>query len=71
MSGALEFPLLLPHGYCDGEGVLHREGAMRMATAFDEIAPLKDPRVQSNPDIWSSSCSRARSPAWARSSLTT
>ncbi len=22
---------------------------MRMATAYDEIAPLKDPRVQSNP----------------------
>jgi hypothetical protein len=22
---------------------------MRLATAFDEIAPLKDPRVQSNP----------------------
>lgn len=43
-----EFPFTLPHGYIDGEGNLHREGIMRMATAYDEIAPLKDPRVQSN-----------------------
>ncbi len=44
-----EFPFTLPHGYIDSEGELHREGVMRMATAFDEIAPLKDPRVQANP----------------------
>jgi hypothetical protein len=44
-----EFPFTLPHGYVDAEGTLHREGVMRMATAFDEIAPMKDPRVQSNP----------------------
>jgi hypothetical protein len=44
-----EFPFTLPHGYRDAEGTLHREGAMRMSTAFDEIAPLKDPRVQANP----------------------
>jgi hypothetical protein len=44
-----EFPFTLPRGYVDGEGTLHREGVMRLATAFDEIAPLKDPRVQSNP----------------------
>ncbi|HEX7313605.1 MAG TPA: hypothetical protein VF297_06770 [Pyrinomonadaceae bacterium] len=44
-----EFPFTLPKGYVDGEGVLHREGTMRLATAFDEIAPLKDPRVHSNP----------------------
>jgi hypothetical protein len=44
-----EFPFTLPHGYRDAEGALHRDGAMRMSTAFDEIAPLKDPRVQSNP----------------------
>ncbi len=35
-------------GYADGEGALHREGVMRLATAADEILPLKDPRVQSN-----------------------
>lgn len=44
-----EFLFTLPCGYLDEEGTLHREGAMRLATAYDEIAPLKDPRVQSNP----------------------
>lgn len=44
-----EFPFTLPMGYVDAEGTLHREGVMRLATAFDEIAPLKDPRVQNNP----------------------
>lgn len=44
-----EFSFSLPMGYVDAEGSLHREGTMRLATAFDEIAPLKDPRVQSNP----------------------
>lgn len=44
-----EFPFTLPRGYVDAEGNLHREGTMRLATAFDEIAPLKDPRVISNP----------------------
>lgn len=49
MSETLEHPFTLPHGYRDAEGTLHRDGAMRLATAMDEIAPLKDPRVQSNP----------------------
>jgi hypothetical protein len=44
-----EFRFTLPHGYVDAEGNLHREGVMRMASAMDEIAPLKDPRVRSNP----------------------
>lgn len=44
-----EFPFTLPRGYVDADGTLHREGVMRLATAFDEIAPLKDPRVQANP----------------------
>ena len=43
-----EFPFTLPRGYVDGAGTLQREGVMRLATAYDEIAPLKDPRVQSN-----------------------
>ncbi len=46
---ATEFPFTLPLGYLDAEGNTHREGVMRMATAFDEIAPLRDPRVQNNP----------------------
>lgn len=43
-----EFEFTLPLGYVDGEGNLHREGVMRLATAADEILPLKDARVQSN-----------------------
>lgn len=49
MNGfATEFEFVLPKGYVDGEGTVHREGTMRMATAADEILPLKDPRVQGN-----------------------
>jgi phage FluMu protein gp41 len=44
-----EFPFRLPLGYVDAAGDLQRDGVMRLATAFDEIAPLKDPRVQANP----------------------
>jgi hypothetical protein len=44
-----EFPFILPRGYVDTDGKLHREGIMRLGTAYDEIAPLKDPRVQANP----------------------
>lgn len=44
-----EFPFTLPKGYVDGDGMLHRNGTMRLATARDEIEPLRDPRV-SGPD---------------------
>ena len=44
-----EYPFELPKGYVDGEGNLHKTGIMRLATAADEILPLKDPRVQQNP----------------------
>lgn len=44
-----EFPFVLPHGYMGADGACHREGVMRLSTAYDEIAPLKDPRVQQNP----------------------
>ena len=43
-----EFEFVLPRGYVDSEGVVHRDGMMRLATAADEVLPLKDPRVQSN-----------------------
>jgi hypothetical protein len=43
-----EFEFTLPQGYVDATGTLHREGAMRLATALDEIAPLRDPRVREN-----------------------
>ena len=38
----------LPKGYVDQHGTLHRRGTMRLATAADEILPLRDPRVQQN-----------------------
>ena len=44
-----EHEFTLPMGYLDAEGTLHRRGVMRLATAADEILPLKDPRVQRNP----------------------
>ena len=44
-----EFEFTLPRGYVDGAGQVHRQGVMRLATAADEILPLRDPRVQSNP----------------------
>lgn len=49
-SGALqtEFEFTLPRGYVDSNGTLHRKGRMRLATAMDEIAPLRDPRVRAN-----------------------
>jgi hypothetical protein len=43
-----EFPFTLPRGYIDPDGNVHRVGVMRLATANDEIAPMKDPRVQGN-----------------------
>ena len=43
-----EFEFILPCGFLDEEGNLHREGVMRRATAADEILPLKDPRVVKN-----------------------
>jgi hypothetical protein len=44
-----EHEFTLPLGYLDGDGTLHRSGVMRLATAADEIAPLRDDRVQRNP----------------------
>ena len=43
-----EFPFVLPRGYVDEDGTVHREGVMRLATARDEIEPLRDLRVQEN-----------------------
>ena len=52
MNGSMfrtEHEFTLPLGYLDAEGGLHRRGTMRLATAADEIQPLRDPRVQQNP----------------------
>jgi hypothetical protein len=43
-----EFPFTLPRGYVDAAGTVHREGTMRLATARDEIEPLRDPAVRQN-----------------------
>jgi hypothetical protein len=43
-----EIEFELPKGYVDEAGTLHRRGLMRLATAADEILPLRDPRVQQN-----------------------
>ncbi len=44
-----EFEFTLPKGYLDDDGIVHQVGIMRLATAMDEIVPLRDPRVRSNP----------------------
>jgi hypothetical protein len=44
-----EFEFTLPKGYLDAEGNLHRKGVMRLSRAMDEIVPMRDPRVRSNP----------------------
>ena len=43
-----EYPFVLPRGFVDDAGTLHRNGVMRLATARDEILPLRDPRVREN-----------------------
>ncbi|MGE0526245.1 MAG: phage tail assembly protein [Bdellovibrionales bacterium] len=45
-----EFEFELPKGFLSEDGTLHRKGVMRLATAADEILPLRDPRVQANQD---------------------
>lgn len=44
-----EFPFELPRGYVDDTGEVHRSGVMRLATARDELVPLRDDRVRENP----------------------
>lgn len=48
MAQQTEFEFTLPVGYVDQDGTVHRQGVMRMATAMDEIAPLRDTRVRAN-----------------------
>jgi len=43
-----EISFTLPVGYVDDHGETHREGVMRLATARDEIEPLRDPSVRAN-----------------------
>jgi hypothetical protein len=43
-----EVPFTLPQGYADAAGTIHRDGVMRLATARDEIEPLRDAAVRTN-----------------------
>jgi len=43
-----EFDFVLPIGYIDSAGIVHKKGKMRLATAADEIYPSRDSKVQSN-----------------------
>ena len=50
MSGLrTEYEFVLPRGYLDDHGALHKRGTMRLATARDELEPLRDPTI-SGPD---------------------
>ena len=49
MSFKTEIEFELPKGYIDENGEVHKKGIMRLATAADEIIPLKDVKVQQNP----------------------
>ena len=48
MEFKTEYEFILPRGYVDDEGTVHRHGVMRLANAKDEIIPLNDLRVQRN-----------------------
>jgi len=43
-----EIEFTLPRGLVDASGVVHREGRMRLATARDEIEPLREVEVRQN-----------------------
>ena len=46
MQTQIEFTL--PRGYVDSSGEVHRAGTMRLATARDEIEPLREVAVRQN-----------------------
>ena len=50
MSIKTEYEFILPKGYVDNEGTLHKKGIMRLATAKDRVLPREDPRVAKNPN---------------------
>jgi hypothetical protein len=43
-----EYAFTLPRGYVDAHGEVHRHGVMRLATARDELEPLRDAAVREN-----------------------
>ena len=50
MKLTTQYEFTLPRGYVDREGEVHRKGLMRLATARDELEPLRDPTVQGPDD---------------------
>ncbi|WP_200837457.1 hypothetical protein [Ruania rhizosphaerae] len=44
------YEFTLPRGYVDDHGTVHREGTMRLATARDELEPLRDPTITGSDD---------------------
>jgi Phage tail assembly chaperone proteins, E, or 41 or 14 len=43
-----EIEFTLPRGYVDQDGNRHQSGTMRLATARDEIEPMRDVQVRQN-----------------------
>lgn len=50
MTLETSYRFTLPRGYLDQHGVLHREGTMRLATARDELEPLRDAMIDGPDD---------------------
>ncbi len=50
MTLQTEYDFTLPKGYISADGVLHRHGVMRLATARDEIEPLRDRNIDGPDD---------------------
>lgn len=48
-----EYEFVLPRGFVDRDGNIHKKGKMRLATAADEILPMNDPKVKLNPSYLS------------------
>lgn len=46
-----EYEFLLPKGYVDSEGAVHRQGVMRLATARDELEACCAPECRRNADF--------------------
>ena len=40
-----QYEFVLPRGYVDESGNVHKRGVMRLATARDELEPLRDPTI--------------------------
>ncbi|GAB3880688.1 hypothetical protein GCM10029964_035520 [Kibdelosporangium lantanae] len=57
MTLSTEYPFVLPKGFVDEDGEVHRNGVMRLACARDEIEPLRDPGSRTTRRTRRSSCS--------------